>query len=128
MTEFQSTDNTADEPQNSPIDIPGCLACGACCFSSLEMYIWISGDDHARMGDLADTFTHFIENRCYMLIVDDHCAALSIDTRTSEFTCAIYEHRPSICRDLERGSPPCLFEHSIKTERSAAALRRLRGR
>lgn len=131
----QSTDATLREPRscgesdelpNTSVEVPGCPACGACCFSSLKTYIRVTGDDHALIGDLADTFTHFIENRCYMLIADGHCAALSIDTRTSQFVCTIYELRPSICRDLERGSPQCLFEHSTKADRSATALRNLR--
>jgi len=134
-TDSQSTETTrrepmsggeADELPNAPVEVPGCLACGACCFSSLETYIRVTGDDHARMGDLADTFTRFIENRCYMCIADGHCAALSIDTRTSQFVCTIYGRHPSICRDLERGSPPCLFEHATKADRSEAALRHSR--
>jgi len=115
----------AKELTNDPVEVPGCLVCGACCFSFLERYIRVTGDDHARMGYLADRFTHFIENRCYMLIVDGHCAALKIDTTTSQFLCDAYECRPSICRNLERGSPECRFEHATKVERSAAALRRL---
>ena len=133
--DIQATDTTLGEPRscgktdelpNSPVKVPSCLDCGACCFSSLKRYVRVIGDDHARMGDLADRFTHFIENRCYMLIADGHCAALSIDRRTSQFVCTIYEHHPSICRDLKRGSPQCLFEHSTKADRSATALRHLR--
>lgn len=107
-------------------DVPDCLACGACCFSSLETYVRVSGDDHERMGDRAERVTHFIENRCYMSITDGHCAALSIEPGASPFVCTIYGAHPSICRDLERGSPPCLFEHATKVDRSAAALRRQR--
>jgi hypothetical protein len=90
------------------------------------MYVRVTGDDHWRMGALADRFTHFVENRCYMRTVDGHCAALSIDGRTSEFVCSIYGTHPSICRDLKRGSPQCLFEFSTKAGRSATALRQLR--
>ena len=132
-TDIQAADTTLGEPRlcgrtnELPpplIEVPSCLDCGACCFSSLTTYVRVTGDDHARMGNRADRFTHFIENRCYMLIDDGHCAALSIDRRTSQFRCAIYEHHPSICRDLKRGSPQCLFELSTKTDRSANALRR----
>jgi uncharacterized protein len=111
-----------DEASPEPCDVPECLDCGACCFSTLETYIRVSGDDHARMGELAERYTRFIENRCYMLIADGRCAALTVERETSRFPCAIYEHRPSICRDLARCSPPCFFEHATKTARAAAAL------
>jgi hypothetical protein len=105
-----------------PCDVPECLDCGACCFSTLETYVRVSGADHARMGELAERSTRFIENRCYMLMVDGRCAALTVERETARFLCAIYEHRPSICRDLARCSPPCLFEHATKAARAAAAL------
>jgi hypothetical protein len=33
---------------------PECLACGTCCFSNLEMYVRVSGDDHARLAERAE--------------------------------------------------------------------------
>jgi Fe-S-cluster containining protein len=58
----------------------------------------------------------------HMLIAHGRCAALTLDRETSRFLCAIYERRPSICRDLVRSSPACLFEHATKAIRVAAAL------
>ena len=101
---------------------PECLACGACCFSELPTYVRVTGEDHARLGDDAEAWTHFVGNRCYLRMQDGHCAALRVEP-AGRFVCAIYERRPETCRRLERGSPECAAERHEKTARTRLALR-----
>jgi Fe-S-cluster containining protein len=104
--------------------IPECLACGTCCFSQLETYVRVSGDDHARLGERADELVWFDGNRAYLRMVDGHCAALQIDAGSGRFVCSAYETRPQVCRDLERGSAACAGEIETKGERPLLALGR----
>ena len=103
--------------------VKACLSCGTCCFSKLEAYVRVTGDDHARLGDQAVSRVHFIGNRAFMIMIDGRCGALQIDARTSQFACAVYGTRPDACRDLERGAAACQGELSTKGERPLAALR-----
>lgn len=104
---------------------PPCLGCGSCCFSELTEYVRVDGDDHARIGDQACQLTVFVGNRCYMKMEGGHCGALVIDIANRRFVCSIYETRPQICRDLERGASACRAEIHEKGERPVAALLRL---
>lgn len=100
----------------------GCLACGACCFSLLPTYVRVSGDDWARLGDAAERVAHFIGHRAYMRMGEGHCAALAVRRTPAgepEFFCTIYDRRPQVCRELERGSPQCQGELVAKRERTA---------
>jgi Fe-S-cluster containining protein len=102
-------------------EAPECLSCGACCFGGIERYVPVSGADHARLGDAAEALTVFIENRCFMRMEDGHCAALQLEPG-GRFVCAVYERRPSVCRELARGGPACEAERALKRERARAAL------
>jgi Fe-S-cluster containining protein len=104
---------------------PECLTCGACCFGDGERYIPVSGDDHARLGDDAETLSVFLGNRCYMRMHAGRCAALE-PRADGSFFCGVYERRPSVCRELARGSGACEAERLRKRERSQAALLQLR--
>ena len=101
-----------------------CLACGACCFSTLATYVPVTGDDYARLGDDAERLVWWSENHAYLRLARDRCAALAIDA--GRFVCTIYERRPQVCRDLARGSAQCEGERSVKAERPLLALRRSR--
>jgi len=105
-----------------------CMRCGACCFSPDPRYVRVTGDDHARLGDLAQAFTRFIENRCYLRMAEDRCAALHIDPALGAFRCRLYEQRPRICRDLQPGSPQCEAERARKAESARQALEGCRQR
>jgi len=99
---------------NTPDD---CRRCGVCCFSTLESYVRVSGDDWTRLGEAAEQVAHFVGNRAFMRMREGHCAALELrhaDDGTAEFFCSIYERRPQICRDLARGSPECDGERAMK--------------
>jgi uncharacterized protein len=104
--------------------VPECLACGTCCFSRLEDYVRVTGDDYARLGERADSLVWFDCNRVYMRMVDNHCGALTVDTRSNQFVCGTYDTRPEVCRDLVRGSGACRGELETKSQRPLLALRR----
>ncbi len=108
----------------TPVNPPNnCLRCGVCCFSHLETYVRVTGDDWARLEDAAGRVAHFIHQRAYMKMTGGHCAALELrrtpDNRP-EFFCTVYERRPQVCRDLERGSPQCEGERAAKSDRVPA--------
>jgi Fe-S-cluster containining protein len=103
------------------VDVPECLECGACCFSELDRYVPVSGDDYARLGDRAEELTVFVENKAYLRMREGRCAALAIDGRGGRFVCTVYADRPRVCSDLARGSPACLGERD-KADRPRRAL------
>ncbi len=102
------------------MDAPPCLACGACCFSRLDTYVQVTGDDYSRLGEHAHDATVFIGNRCYMRMEHGHCASLEVSP--GHYACRVYEQRPETCRVLERGSPHCEAERHEKAERTRLAL------
>jgi Fe-S-cluster containining protein len=106
--------------------VPDCLECGACCFSRLETYVRVSGDDLARLGDRAEELATFDGHRAYMRMVDGHCGALRVDAARGLLVCGAYETRPDVCRDLTRASAACLGEIEAKSDRPLSALRRAR--
>jgi len=54
------------------------------------------------------------------------CIALRIDPTAGSFACSIYETRPQVCRDLERGGGACRGELAAKSDRPKRALAVLR--
>src|SRR5689334_7994445 len=96
-----------------------CMRCGACCFSESERHARVTGDDYERLGDAASLVT-FIGNQAFMRIERadgiGRCIALALDA-TGTFACTIYDRRPAVCRDLERGSPACEGERETKRDR-----------
>jgi uncharacterized protein len=86
----------------------------------------VTGDDYARLGDGAAELAIFLGNQAFMKIEHGHCIALVIDPSNSAFRCKIYDRRPAVCRDLERGSPACEGERATKGDRPLIALQRKR--
>lgn len=113
--------------RSPPVDdsAPACLECGACCFSTLPTAIRVTGDDYDRLGVAAEELVHFVGNRAYMRLSQGHCAALAIET-SGRFVCTVYDARPSICRELARGSPQCAGELFAKKSRPEELLIELR--
>lgn len=103
-----------------------CTRCGACCFSESERHARVTGDDHARLGDDADRLVVFVGNQAFMRLVgvegSRRCAALVLDPRAGTFHCSVYDRRPQVCRDLERGSGACEGERTTKGRRPGLAL------
>jgi Fe-S-cluster containining protein len=88
----------------------------------------VTGDDYSRLaslGDRASELVQFVGNRAYMRIVDGHCAALEVDRAGRRFVCTVYAVRPTVCRELGRGSPECRCEIATKGDRPTAALLKL---
>ena len=54
------------------------------------------------------------------------CIALTIEPSSGSFACSIYETRPQVCRDLERGGGACRGELAAKSDRPKRALAVLR--
>ncbi|UJR78445.1 YkgJ family cysteine cluster protein [Sandaracinus amylolyticus] len=98
---------------------PECTACGACCTSSSPQHARVTGDDWSRLGEDAERWTEWIGNRAFMRIEHGRCVALEA-RRDGRFACRIYERRPAVCRELERGSPAC----DAEITRKAARMRR----
>jgi Fe-S-cluster containining protein len=108
-----------------PASTPECLRCGACCFGDGDRYVPVTGDDHARLADVAEALTLFIGNRCFMRMEAGHCAALEL-TAEGSAVCSVYAQRPDTCRDLARGGAACQAELLNKRQRSQQALRQVR--
>lgn len=105
---------------------PECTLCGRCCFSNAADYVRVFGVDWDRMDAAARERTQFIENRCYMLMVDGHCSALRMEPSQGRFTCEVYDQRPDVCRSLVRGSGACRADYELKGDRASSALVALR--
>jgi hypothetical protein len=95
-----------------------CRSCGACCFSDSPTYVRLLGDDWSALGPDADRWAWFVGNRAYLRMEGGRCAALvwSRDSESGEvrFHCSIYDRRPTLCRELGRGSPECEAERERK--------------
>jgi len=90
----------------------------------MEEYVRVTGEDWTRLGDDAERVAHFVGNRAFMRMKEGHCASLELrhaEDGLAEFYCSLYERRPQVCRDLERGSPECEGERLTKNARSGIA-------
>ncbi len=105
--------------------VPECVTCGTCCFSRLENYVRVTGDDYLRFGERADELVQFDGHRAYMRMAVGHCGALELDASSRQFLCGAYAVRPQICRDLLRGSGECRGELVSKRSRPLVLLGRM---
>jgi Fe-S-cluster containining protein len=124
IPECDSEANALPNSSVFPVEPADCQHCAACCFSELARYVRVTGNDYARLGADAVAYVHFIDNRAFMLMTDGHCAALEFELESMRFVCQVYEHRPEVCRELERGSTACKGERHAKGDRSLVLLRR----
>lgn len=76
-------------------DLPACAGCGNCCHLLVEL---APGDDVPE-----DLVAEHAGVRCMDQHGDGACVALDPVTRL----CSIYERRPQVCRDFQRGSALC---------------------
>ena len=100
--------------------IDECQICGACCFSDSSAYVPITDADRARLGTDAAGLVREEDAAHYMAMTDGHCAALRVTA--AAFLCSVYERRPAICRELERGTPACREERTLKKAAAARLL------
>ena len=97
-----------------------CQSCGACCFSDSSAYVPLTEADRARLGGDATDLIHEEDGAHYMAMRQGHCAALRI--RAGAFVCSMYDSRPAVCRELDRGTPACLEERKLKKAVAARLL------
>ena len=81
--------------------------------------------DYSRLGERAVELAEFDGHQAHMRMQDGHCAALSMNAASGEFSCTAYDARPQVCRDLERGSAECDAERFEKTDRPLLLLKTL---
>lgn len=117
---------TSRTPALSFALVEDCMECGACCFSESPRHARVTGDDYERLGEEdAERWVVFDANQAFMRLTRtkgaSHCAALTIDSRGT-FTCSIYDRRPQVCRDLERGGGACEGERATKHDRTRRVL------
>lgn len=83
-------------PMNHSDDLAACAGCGRCCHQVVEL---VAGVDH-----MPEKFV--VEHdgvRCMEQRGDGACVALDPVTRL----CTIYEDRPRVCREFDRGGELC---------------------
>lgn len=110
-----------------------CQRCGACCFGTTR-HVRVDGADYARLGEDAEELVTWIGARAFLRLDRSTssegpapCAQLlhprdaSRDADALSFSCAIYERRPTPCRELERGSPACLAVLELVAQRVASS-------
>lgn len=100
-----------------------CQRCGACCYSDSDTYVPLTEFDQERLGQEAGELEHRDGADCYMKMEDSHCIGLTL--RAGTFVCSLYDRRPEICRELERGSASCREEFLLKGEQARQAKARL---
>lgn len=97
-----------------------CSECGACCESfSLPVVEAIPITNDPRQQDL---------NRWFRLHASDDGERLTFECKCTMLTrkglCAIYDRRPDVCRNFQRGGPECLA--TIKERRTPEDYQRIR--
>lgn len=72
--------------------------------------------DEERFGDeRLRTLTVLLDRPPYFRFIrnDGHCCGALDRTVEGLYPCAVYEHRPQGCRDVEPGSPCCMEARSL---------------
>jgi Fe-S-cluster containining protein len=92
--------------------LPECTECGHCCFFDDPRYVMLFEGDFERLGARADELTVEIAGRVFMRSREGHCIALRQDGE--RWLCSIYEQRPFLCRDFQRGCDTC---HDVVREK-----------
>jgi uncharacterized protein len=95
----------SDRPPEWTDGLPPCTDCGFCCFFPDPRYVMVFESDLERLGARAAELTFEVGGRVFLRSVDGHCVALRQDGE--RFLCSIYEQRPSLCREFERGNETC---------------------
>jgi len=77
-----------------------CQGCGACCYG---LRVDVDDADLTKYGTPeATTVVDPDDGRRYLKqVAEDHGRCVNLDPETK--TCTIYEHRPQVCRDFNRG-------------------------
>jgi Fe-S-cluster containining protein len=95
-----------------------CLACGACCASFRVSFYWAEANDSDDAAVPEDLTCQVAPLLCAMKGTDrpHPCCAALMGAVGYETRCAIYERRPSVCREFVRsgsgGKPSPLCDHA----------------
>lgn len=81
---------------NALDDLPACTACAKCCHLLVELAPFVDDVPEELVVEHAGV-------RCMEQTADGACIALDAVTRL----CTIYERRPQVCRDFQRGGSLC---------------------
>lgn len=78
----------------------------------------MTGEDYERLtpSERAQRTT-WRGNRCFMRVASGRC--VNLVELEGQFSCAVYERRPAVCRALERGSPECDYQRWRREEGSS---------
>jgi len=89
-----------------------CQACAACCHGD-EGWVHVDASDDARvdaspaLARLVVLTRHGGYVKRSLRMIRGACAALEGEGE-GRWRCAVYPDRPSVCREVERGSPTCI--------------------
>jgi Fe-S-cluster containining protein len=86
-----------------------CLSCGACCASFRVSFYWAEADDAPGgtvPAHLTEALTPHLRAMRGTSARAPHCVALN-GTVGQRVDCAIYDQRPSPCREVMPGDPYC---------------------
>lgn len=87
---------------------PPCTECGACCAHTDPKWIEVNARDAAP---IPEALTQPGDVQPFaMKMCNGHCAALQ-GVVGREVSCRIYEKRPAICRNVQRGDALCAYMH-----------------
>lgn len=102
-----------------------CMTCGACCAYFRVSFYWAEGDDASGRvpASLTEPVTPFLRCMAGTNQKQPHCKAL-IGTPGENVSCAIYENRPSTCREfsISYGLPPLYKDMLFHTTADAATV------
>jgi len=87
--------------------LPECLDCGACCHSINPRLVELLGADaHTVPEEFAEGDS---SGGAHMrMLKDPACGGFVCSALGEKNACRIYERRPFLCREFERGSAECL--------------------
>ena len=103
--------------------LPPCTQCGVCCFFEDPRYVMVFEEDSQRLGTRADELTREIGGRRFMRQEQGHCIALH--QHGEHWLCSIYEQRPRLCREFERGCEVCRTVVAQRHPHASARKQRL---
>jgi Fe-S-cluster containining protein len=95
----------------TPVEQLDCQACAACCHGD-EGWVHVDAADDARVEGSAALARLVVLTRHggyvkrSLKMIGGRCAALSEPER-GRWSCTVYDDRPTVCRDVERGSDAC---------------------
>lgn len=93
-------------------EINPCTACGACCAAFRVSFYWAEAAENSLPEALYEPLTNVLANMRGTNRSLPRCAALIGDVG-KETRCAVYESRPSPCREVRPGDEKCARARAI---------------